>query len=192
MERREVPQGWLITKLGDVLDEIVGGGTPSKNVPEYFQGSIPLMTVKDMRNPRPTETGFNITQEALSDSSSKVVPADTVIIATRMGLGKVVRPRMATAINQDLKALFPSDALDKSFLENWLISIAAQIEGMGTGTTVKGVRLNEVRELRIPLAPSTNSAGSSRRSRRCSPGWTRAKRRCATCRNCSPAIASPS
>lgn len=153
MEGREVPQGWLITKLGEVLDEIVGGGTPSKNVPEYFQGSIPLMTVKDMRNSRPAETGFNITEEALADSSSKVVPADTVIIATRMGLGKVVRPKMATAINQDLKALFPSDALDKSFLENWLISIANQIEAMGTGTTVKGVRLNEIRELQIPLAP---------------------------------------
>ena len=60
---------------------------------------------------------------------------------------------MATAINQDLKALFPSDALDKSFLEKWLISIATKIESMGTGTTVKGVRLNEIRELRIPLAP---------------------------------------
>ena len=111
------------------------------------------MTVKDMKTPRPTETGFNITEEALSDSSSRVVPADTVIIATRMGLGKVVRPKMATAINQDLKALFPSDALDKSFLEKWLISIATKIESMGTGTTVKGVRLNEIRELRIPLAP---------------------------------------
>lgn len=153
MEDREIPPSWLIVKLGDVLDEIVGGGTPSKSVPEYFQGSIPLMTVKDMKTPRPTETGFNITEEALSDSSSKVVPADTVIIATRMGLGKVVRPKMATAINQDLKALLPSDALDKSFLENWLISVASKIEAMGTGTTVKGVRLNEIRELKFPLAP---------------------------------------
>lgn len=153
MGGREVPPSWLIVKLGDVLDEIVGGGTPSKSVPEYFQGSIPLMTVKDMKTPRPTETGFNITEEALLDSSSKVVPADTVIIATRMGLGKVVRPKMATAINQDLKALLPSGALDKSFLENWLISIASQIEAMGTGTTVKGVRLNEIRELKVPLAP---------------------------------------
>lgn len=153
MERREVPKSWLIVKLGDVLYDIVGGGTPSKSVPEYFQGSIPLMTVKDMKNSRPVETGFNITEEALADSSSKVVPADTVIIATRMGLGKVVRPKMATAINQDLKALFPSGALDKSFLENWLISVASKIEAMGTGTTVKGVRLNEIRELQIPLAP---------------------------------------
>lgn len=139
--------------LGDALDQIIGGGTPSKGVPEYFKGTIPLMTVKDMKVSRPFETGFNISEEALQDSSAKIVPADTVIIATRMGLGKVVRPKMDTAINQDLKALFPSEALEKSYLEWWLHSIARKIEAMGTGTTVKGVRLNEVKALDIPLAP---------------------------------------
>lgn len=150
----ELPEGWSLQSLGEVLNGIVGGGTPSKGVPEYFQGSIPLMTVKDMKVARPTATGFNITQEALDNSSAKLIPADTVVIATRMGLGKVVRPRMDTAINQDLKALFPSAALDKSFLELWLISIASRIEAMGTGTTVKGVRLNQIKDLEIPVAPT--------------------------------------
>ena len=153
MKECELPPGWVAQRLGGVLDNIVGGGTPSKDHPEYFQGSIPLMTVKDMKVPRPSLTGFNITEEALANSSARVVPADTVVIATRMGLGKVVRPKMPTAINQDLKALFPCDALDKSFLEMWLVSIAAKIEAMGTGTTVKGVRLNQIRELEILLPP---------------------------------------
>lgn len=149
----ELPRGWVRQSLGEVLDDIVGGGTPSKDVERYFQGSIPLMTVKDMKTPRPSETGFNITEEALANSSARLIPADTIVIATRMGLGKVVRPKMATAINQDLKALFPSAALDKSFLEKWLTSVASDIEAMGTGTTVKGVRLSQVRALPIPLPP---------------------------------------
>lgn len=148
-----LPENWMVAELGEVLDDIVGGGTPPKEVPEYFQGNIPLMTVKDMKVPRPRETGFNITEQALKKSSSRIVPADTVIIATRMGLGKVVRPIMPTAINQDLKAIFPSEALNKSYLEQWLISIAHEIEAMGTGTTVKGVRLNQIRALQVPLAP---------------------------------------
>ena len=152
MEGDKLPAGWALARLDDTLDRIVGGGTPPKSVPEYFQGNIPLMTVKDMKVTRPSETGFNITEEALQGSSAKIVPADTVIIATRMGLGKVVRPKMDTAINQDLKALFPSEALEKSFLEWWLHSVARKIEAMGTGTTVKGVRLNEVKALEIPLA----------------------------------------
>jgi len=148
-----LPDGWASITLNDALETIVGGGTPSKENPEYFQGSIPLMTVKDMKEPRPSSTGFNITEEALKNSSAKLVPADTVIIATRMGLGKVVRPMMETAINQDLKALFPNSALTKTYLEKWLTSIASKIEAMGTGTTVKGVRLNQIRQLTIPLAP---------------------------------------
>lgn len=148
-----MPSGWVNEKLGNILERIVGGGTPSKGVPEYFRGTIPLMTVKDLKVARPSDTGFKITKAALANSSATVVPADTVIIATRMGLGKVVRPRMATAINQDLKALFPSTALDKSYLEMWLISVASKIEAMGTGTTVKGVRLNQIRELETPLPP---------------------------------------
>ena len=149
----ELPPGWSCEQLGKVLSKIVGGGTPPKSVPKYFQGSIPLMTVKDMKVSRPSKTGFNITKEALANCSSRIVPADTVIIATRMGLGKVVRPQMPTAINQDLKALFPVAALDNSFLEMWLTSIASKIEAMGTGTTVKGIRLRQVRELEIPLPP---------------------------------------
>lgn len=149
----ELPLNWTRVPLEFALTDIVGGGTPSKSVPEYFQGSIPLMTVKDMKTRRPHETGFNITEEALAASSARLVPEDTIIIATRMGLGKVVRPLMATAINQDLKALFPSDVLDKTFLEQWLISIASKIEAMGTGTTVKGVRLNQIKGLELSLPP---------------------------------------
>ncbi|TNE39564.1 MAG: restriction endonuclease subunit S [Alphaproteobacteria bacterium] len=147
------PTGWVATTLGEVLVDIVGGGTPSKGIEKYFRGDIPLMTVKDMKSPRPTKAGFNITQEALDNSSARVVPADTVVIATRMGLGKVVRPRCDMAINQDLKALFTSSYLDKSFLEFFLISIAKSLEGMGTGTTVKGLRLEIIRALDFPLAP---------------------------------------
>lgn len=150
---RELPESWELVPLGTVLSDIVGGGTPPKERAEYFQGNIPLMTVKDMKSRRPTATGFNITSEALANSSAKLVPRDTIIIATRMGLGKVVRAPFDTAINQDLKALFPADGLEKSFLENWLISIAHQLEGMGTGTTVKGIRLTDVTGLSFPLPP---------------------------------------
>ncbi|WP_188525570.1 restriction endonuclease subunit S [Sinisalibacter lacisalsi] len=138
-------------QLGDVLSSIIGGGTPSKDREDYFQGDIPLMTVKDMRSRRPSGTGFNITAEALANSSAKLVPADTLVIATRMGLGKIVRAPFETAINQDLKALFPAEGMDKSFVEFWFLSMAQRIEAMGTGTTVKGIRLNGLAGLDFPL-----------------------------------------
>jgi len=71
-----------------------------------------------------------------------------------MGLGKVVRPTIDVAINQDLKALFPVKILDKDFLEYWLLSQAGHLEANGTGTTVKGLRLEFIRDLSFALAPS--------------------------------------
>ena len=152
-EQNPLPSSWVECNLGDVLLDIVGGGTPPKDAETYFQGDIPLMTVKDMKHRRPTGTGFNITEDALANSNARMIPSDTVIIATRMGLGKVVRASFDTAINQDLKALFAPPELDKSFLEFWLMSVASKIESMGAGTTVKGVRLDAVRSLEFPLAP---------------------------------------
>ena len=64
------------------------------------------MTVKDMTSSRPTDTEWHITQEAVSSSSTNIIPKDTIIIATRVGLGKIVRVNFDTTINQDLKALF--------------------------------------------------------------------------------------
>ena len=154
MNEGTLPTSWQQASLGEVLNAIVGGGTPPKSKPEYFQGDIPLMTVKDMRQRRPTATGFNITREGLESSSAKLIPADTIVIATRMGLGKVVRAPFEMAINQDLKALFPSAGINESYLELWLLSIAEKLESMGTGTTVKGLRLEKLKGLEFPVAPS--------------------------------------
>jgi type I restriction enzyme S subunit len=154
MERSDVlPKGWKTVQLGDVLDGIVGGGTPSRHVERFWNGDIPWITVKDMRTTRPVAIQEHITQAGVDECATNVIPADTVITATRVGLGKVVRVPYPAAINQDLKALIVGPKLDKSYLEWWILASANHIESIGSGTTVKGIRLNQLKELEIPLAP---------------------------------------
>jgi type I restriction enzyme S subunit len=148
-----VPENWRVVPLGDVLIRIVGGGTPSKKIKSYWNGSIPWLTVKDMRSRRPADSIDHISETAVTESSTNIIPADTVIIATRIGLGKVVRVAYDSAINQDLKALIATPEIDKGYLEYWFLSIASYLESMGSGTTVKGIRLEQVRSLPFPLAP---------------------------------------
>jgi type I restriction enzyme S subunit len=77
-----------------------------------------------------------------------------VIIATRVGLGKVCILEQDTAINQDLRALIPKDSsLDVKYLFHWYKSVADQVEKAGIGATVKGVTLPFVKALRIPVPP---------------------------------------
>jgi len=149
----ELPENWAWTKLGDVVTKIIGGGTPSKDNPKYWKGDIPWLTVKDMRSRRPADAMDHISEKAVKESSTNIIPEDTVIIATRIGLGKVIRVPYKAAINQDLKALILPPEIEKGYLEYWFVSKTNYLESIGSGTTVKGIRLEQVRDLDFPLAP---------------------------------------
>ena len=148
-----IPEGWKTVQLGDILEDVIGGGTPSRNIERYWNGDIPWITVKDMRTRRPEQIQEHITQAGVDECATNIIPADTVITATRVGLGKVVRVPYPAAINQDLKALIVGPNLDKDYLEWWIISQTSYIQSIGSGTTVKGIRLNQLKELAIPLPP---------------------------------------
>ncbi|MGO2075279.1 restriction endonuclease subunit S [Pseudoalteromonas sp. AOP31-A2-14] len=153
MTEINLPDGWLDASLDDVLLSIVGGGTPSKSNVSYFEGAIPWMSVKDMNKNTLEDTVDHITQEAVENSSTNVIPAGTPIVATRMSLGKIVVANFDSAINQDLKALFHATGIERDYLVNWYRSNSKLIESLGTGTTVKGIRLEVLRALKFPLSP---------------------------------------
>lgn len=147
-------KGWQTKTLGDLCD-VVGGGTPPKDKPAFYSGDIPWATVRDMRQDVITETEFRITKDAVKSSATNIIPSGNVVIATRVGLGKVCLIGQDTAINQDLRGIVPrSDkALVVRYLYWWLKSIADVIVAEGTGATVQGVKLPFVKSLQIPVPP---------------------------------------
>ena len=146
--------GWQTKQLGDIC-RLIGGGTPSKDKMEYYAGDIPWATVRDMRSEVITKTECKITREAVKSSATNVIPKGNVVIATRVGLGKVCLLGQDTAINQDLRGIVPIDPkiLSVRFLFWWLISIKDSIVAEGTGATVQGVKLPFVRSLQAPVPP---------------------------------------
>ena len=145
--------GWVTKKLGEVC-KLIGGGTPSIHVESYYGGNIPWATVRDMNCRVIHETERTITKEGLANSASNVIPAGNVVISTHVGLGKVCFVEKDTAINQDLKGVIPlSRDLDRNFLYYWFLSIADYLVSCGTGSTVKGVKLDFVKKLDIPIPP---------------------------------------
>ena len=153
-QRVGMKKGWQTKNLGDLCD-VVGGGTPPKDKPAFYSGDIPWATVRDMRQDVITETEFRITKDAVKNSATNIIPSGNVVIATRVGLGKVCLLGQDTAINQDLRGIVPrSDkALVIRYLYWWLKSIADVIVAEGTGATVQGVKLPFVKSLQIPVPP---------------------------------------
>lgn len=144
-----IPEKWKWVRLSDLVLKHLGGGTPSKLNVNFWNGDIPWASVKDLKGTVLSTTQDSITEEGLNNSSSNLIPAGTVIVCTRMGLGKVAINTVPVAINQDLRALFLSEKIDK----NYFLHFYSGMKIEGAGTTVKGIKLTELLNLLIPLPP---------------------------------------
>lgn len=69
-----IPEGWLTYKLSDLID-LIGGGTPKTNVPEYWNGNIPWLSVLDFGHSTKHvfSTEKKITEKGLIESSTKIL-----------------------------------------------------------------------------------------------------------------------
>ncbi len=140
-------------RLGDIA-RIVGGGTPDRSNPEYWGGAIPWVTVKDVQSNRITGSLERITQLGLDKSASNLIPSGSIVVPTRMALGRAAINDLPIAINQDLKALIIDSArIDRDFLHQFLLSKATYFESRGKGATVKGITLDVLTDLEVPKLP---------------------------------------
>ncbi|OCL94013.1 restriction endonuclease subunit S [Aliarcobacter thereius] len=148
----ELEEKYEKKQLNEII-KIIGGGTPSKANKEYWEnGTIKWATVGDMNVETITKTELSITEIGLKNSSSNIIPKNGIIIATRVGLGKVCYLDDDIAINQDLKGLIPKyNNLNIRYLFNFFKNIEKYIISNGTGATVKGVKVEFIKELEIPL-----------------------------------------
>ncbi len=91
-----------------------GGGTPSKSVPKFWKdGDIPWVSPKDMKSRFITDSQDKITQEAIDNSSAKLISAGSLLIVTRSGILRRTLPvavaKVDVTVNQDIKALTPDE-----------------------------------------------------------------------------------
>ena len=146
-------QIFKVKKLGNLI-KLSGGGTPDKSNSSYWNGNIPWASVKDLKSDEINFTQDSITEEGVVNSATRVIKKDSLIIATRMAVGKVAINKIDLAINQDLKAIqCNSENIDKKFLFYYLKNKSNYFERIATGATVKGIKISHILDLQIPLPP---------------------------------------
>nr|WP_232223857.1 restriction endonuclease subunit S [Desulforegula conservatrix] len=104
----EVPTGWEWCRLND-LGYVIGGGTPSKSNQSFWSGSIPWISPKDMKVDYIYDAQDHISNDAISNSSVKLIPPNSVLMVLRgmilaHSFPLAITERVVT-INQDMKAL---------------------------------------------------------------------------------------
>ena len=100
-----VPEEWEIYRFSDKVD-IMSGGTPKTDNPNYYNGTIPFYTPKDSDGAFfAFKTITNITEEGLNNCNSRLYPKNTVIITARGTVGKTTLLGVPMAMNQSCYAL---------------------------------------------------------------------------------------
>ncbi len=125
--RRNIYQSLLsdfpATPLGK-CGKVMGGGTPSKQHSDFWDGDIPWVSAKDMKTFFLTGSGLKITEKGFSESSVKLIPENSVLFVVR---GSILYRHVPIAINlipctinQDLKAIIPSKDINAVYLAHML------------------------------------------------------------------------
>ena len=146
---------WPTVPVSQLATAVIGG-TPSRNVADYWHGDVPWATAKDVtavpgRYLEHVEE--RITQEGLKHSAAKVLPKGTVVITARGTVGAVAQLGRAMAFNQTCYALLPKGGLDNDFLFYALKGTIAEMRALTYGTVFETITTKTFDHWLIPLPP---------------------------------------
>lgn len=147
-----IPEGWEVKTLDDV-STIIGGGTPSTKIDEYYcENGIPWLSPKDL-------SGYNwkyiskgakdITQLGLQKSSAKLLPKGTVLFSSRAPIGYIAIAENDVSTNQGFKSLISNKGVPTEYLFQFLKFNISEIDAVATGSTFKEVSGSALKGINI-------------------------------------------
>jgi len=134
---------------------VITGGTPSTSKNEYWNGgSIPWLNSGELNQDIITSTRNYITEKGLQNSSTRLMPADSVLIAlTGSTTGVVGYLTFEACANQSVSGVLPSDKHFPKYLYYYLKSIRKKIVSDAYGGAQPHISQGYIKELQIPLPP---------------------------------------
>ena len=156
-ELGQIPKGWEVKPIGEVVS-CIGGGTPSTAEAKFWEhGTHHWTTPKDfssLQAPFLIDTARRITDAGLAKISSGLLPAGTVLMSSRAPVGYLAIAEIPVAINQGFIAMGPNESASKYFLLNWCQSNMDEIESRASGTTFAEISKSAFRPIPMILPPA--------------------------------------
>ena len=149
----EIPESWCWTTLGEV-GKWQSGATPSRLCKEYYGGDIPWLKTGDLNDGYITDIPEYITQKALKETSVKLNPAGSVLIAMYGAtIGKVGILTFPATTNQACCACVEYEATDQQYLFYFLLSHKENFIRQGGGGAQPNISKEKIVETLLPLPP---------------------------------------
>ena len=148
---KEFTDEWNIHKLKD-LCTTCGGGTPSKSITEYWTGNIPWISSSDLESNSIFKINISkfITTKAISESATKIIPPNSILIVSRVGVGKVAINYNELCTSQDFTNLI--NIKSNPIFLTYLLKIKMEKQIQQTqGTSIKGITTNDIKNINCTL-----------------------------------------
>jgi len=142
---------WGYFKLRDVC-ETTSGGTPSRSVPEYYLGKIPWVKSGELDKGLILDTEEKITKEAIQNSSAKIFPKGTLLIALYGAtIGKLAFLGVDAATNQAICGIYQNEKINSKFLYYFLFFKRPSLVKQGIGGAQPNISQTILKNLELPL-----------------------------------------
>ena len=139
------------------ISNMISGGTPSSKHPEYFGGNIPFVSTPCLGpNFIDASAAQNwLTELGVQMSSTHIVPANSLMVGNRVGVGKSSINTCEMCTNQDILSFvdIDTDKYDLLFVKKVIDQYGPIFESQKRGATIKGVPSDLVKASQIPQAP---------------------------------------
>lgn len=150
-----LPKEWHRSTLGEIA-RIASGGTPDRSKPEYWDGNIPWVTTGEIHFNTITDSREKITTVGLQNSSAKVFPPGTLLMAM-YGQGKtrgqVAKLGIEAATNQNSAAILLNEGHAPDFYFHFLSSQYENIRDVGHSGGVSHLNAGLLKQIAVPVAP---------------------------------------
>ena len=146
---------WTRVTVGDVAT-IVGGGTPSRRRPDYWNGDLPWATPTDitaLRGRTISTTASTITHSGLANSSATVLPPNSLLVTTRATIGACAINRVQMATNQGFQSLVTKKGVCVGYLYYLIQHRARELKRLGAGSTYLEIPKSVFSRFAISLPP---------------------------------------
>ena len=149
----EAPQNWCWTTLGKI-GKWQSGSTPNRLNKDYYNGNIPWLKTGDLNDGYITHIPEYITEKALNETSVKLNPTGSVLIAMYGAtIGKIGILTFPATTNQACCACEVFNGIDKEFLFLFLLSHREEFIKMGGGGAQPNISKEKILNTYIPLPP---------------------------------------
>lgn len=140
---------WERKKLGE-LGTFLGGGTPSTSQENYWTGKIPWISSSDLEEDSIYKISIKrfINETAIKESATKKVPPNSILIISRVGVGKIAVSNQELCTSQDFSNFTPNEG-NIYFIAYLLIFLKNKLLSISQGTSIKGFTNYDLSLLRI-------------------------------------------